>query len=45
MEVCIGYFGGNWVDEFKTVDTPMDPNSKLLPNQGEPISDLEQYRR
>ena len=27
------------------VDTPMDPNTKLLPNQGEPISDPEQYRR
>jgi len=29
----------------KSVDTPMNPNTKLLPNQGEPISDLEQYRR
>jgi len=29
----------------KSVDTPMDPNTKLLPNQGEPISDPEQYRR
>jgi len=29
----------------KSVDTPIDPNTKLLPNQGEPISDPEQYRR
>jgi len=29
----------------KYVDTPMDPNTKLLPNQGEPISDPEQYRK
>ena len=29
----------------KFVDTPMDSNTKLLPNQEEPISDLEQYRR
>ena len=29
----------------KFVDTPMDLNTKLLPNQGEPISDPEQYRR
>jgi len=29
----------------KSVDTPMDLNTKLLPNQGKPISDPEQYRR
>jgi len=29
----------------KFFDTPMDPNTKLLPNQGEPMSDPEQYRR
>ena len=29
----------------KFVDTPMDLNTKLLPNQGEPISNPEQYRR
>ena len=29
----------------KFVDTPMDPNVKLLPNQGEPLSDPEKYRR
>ena len=29
----------------KSVDTPMDPNVKLLPNQGEPLSDPEKYRR
>jgi len=29
----------------KSVDTPMDPNIKLLPNQGEPLSDLEKYRK
>jgi len=29
----------------KSVDTPMDPNTKLLPYQGKPMSDPEQYRR
>jgi len=29
----------------KSVDTPMDPNTKLLQNQGGPISHPEQYRR
>jgi len=29
----------------KSVDTLMDPNVKLLPNQGEPLSDAEMYRR
>ena len=29
----------------KHVDTPMDPNAKLLPSQGEPLSDPEKYRR
>ena len=29
----------------KTVGNPMDPNVKLLPNQGEPLSDPERYRR
>ncbi|KAK2396286.1 hypothetical protein QL285_057944 [Trifolium repens] len=29
----------------KPVDTPMDPNVKLLPNQGEPYSDPGRYRR
>ena len=29
----------------KSVDTPMDPNVKLLPNQGERLSNLEKYRR
>jgi len=29
----------------KFVDTPMDPNVKLLPNQGESCSDPEKYRR
>ena len=27
------------------VDTPMDPNIKLLPNQGEPLLDPEKYKR
>jgi len=26
-------------------DTPMDPNIKLLPSQGEPLKDPERYRR
>lgn len=29
----------------KPADTPMDPNVKLLPNQGEPYSDPGRYRR
>jgi len=29
----------------KSIDTPMDPNAKLLPSQGEPLSDPEKYRR
>ncbi|PNX68207.1 putative copia-type protein, partial [Trifolium pratense] len=29
----------------KPVDTPMDPNVKLLPNQGEPLSDSRRYKR
>jgi len=29
----------------KFVDTPMDSNTKLLPNQGEPFLDPEKYRR
>ena len=29
----------------KPVDTPMDPNAKLMPAQGEPLSDPGKYRR
>ncbi|RVW26535.1 Retrovirus-related Pol polyprotein from transposon RE1 [Vitis vinifera] len=29
----------------KLVDTPMDPNVKLIPGQGEPLGDLGRYRR
>jgi len=29
----------------KSVETPMDPNVKLLPSQGESLSDPEKYRR
>lgn len=29
----------------KPVDTPMDPNVKFLPNQGEPYTDPGRYRR
>jgi len=29
----------------KFVDTPMDPNAKLLPSQGKPLSNPEKYRR
>ena len=29
----------------KPVDTPMDPNVKLVPGQGEPLRDLGSYRR
>ena len=27
----------------KSVDTPMDPNVKLVPNQGEPLRDPGKY--
>ena len=29
----------------KPVDTPMDPNGKLVPRKGEPLRDSERYRR
>jgi len=29
----------------KSIETPMDPNVKLLPSQGEPLSDPKKYRR
>ena len=29
----------------KPIDTPMDPNVKLVPGQGEPLEDLGRYRR
>ena len=29
----------------KPVDTPMDPNVKLVPRQGEPLGDPGRYRR
>jgi len=29
----------------KSIDILMDPNVKLLPNQGDPLSDLEKYMR
>ena len=29
----------------KPVDTPMDPNVKLVPGQGESLGDLRRYRR
>ncbi|PHU11735.1 Pre-mRNA-processing protein 40B [Capsicum chinense] len=29
----------------RPIDTPLDPNAKLLPGQGEPLSDPERYRR
>ena len=31
--------------ECKPVDTPMNPNVKLVPGQGEPLRDLGRYRR
>ena len=29
----------------KPVDSPMDPNVKLVPGQGEPLEDLGRYRK
>ena len=31
--------------ECRPIDSPMDPNSKLLPGQGEPLADPGRYRR
>ena len=31
--------------DYKLVDTPMDPNVKLIPGQGEPLGDPGRYRR
>ena len=31
--------------DYKPVDTPMDPNVKLVPGQGESLGDLGRYRR
>ena len=31
--------------DYKPVDTPMDPNVKLVPGQGESLGDLRRYRR
>ena len=31
--------------ECKPIDTPMDPNVKLVPRQGEPLRDPRRYRR
>ena len=33
------------MSDCRPIDSPMDPNQKLLPNQGEPYSDPERYRR
>ena len=29
--------------DYKSIDTPMDPNVKLVPGQGEPLRDPERY--
>ena len=29
----------------RPIDTPMDPNVKLLPGQGEPLNNAKRYRR
>ena len=31
--------------DYKPINTPMDPNVKLVPGQGEPLRDSERYRR
>ena len=31
--------------DYKPVDTPMDPNVKLVPNQGESLQDPGTYQR
>ena len=31
--------------DYKPVDTPMDPNVKLVPSQGEPLRDEGRYQR
>ena len=31
--------------DYKPIDTPMNPNVKLIPSQGEPLQDLKRYRQ
>ena len=35
----------NGMLDYKPVDTPMDPNVKLVPGQEEPLQDPRRYRR
>ena len=35
----------NGMLDYKPLDTPMDPNVKLVPGQGEPLRDPGRYRR
>ncbi|RVW93434.1 Retrovirus-related Pol polyprotein from transposon TNT 1-94 [Vitis vinifera] len=44
-EVCFRHPGRNRMLDCKPVDTPMDPNVKLVPGQEEPLGDPGRYRR
>ena len=44
-QVCLDILEETGMMECRPIDTPMDPNVKLLPGQGEPRSNPERYRR
>ncbi|RVW38069.1 Retrovirus-related Pol polyprotein from transposon RE2 [Vitis vinifera] len=44
-EVCLDILEETNMLDCKPVDTPMDPNVKLIPRQGEPLGDPGRYRR
>ncbi|RVW52614.1 Retrovirus-related Pol polyprotein from transposon TNT 1-94 [Vitis vinifera] len=44
-EVCLDILEETGMLDCKPVDTPMDPNVKLVPGQGEPLGDPGRYRR
>ncbi|KAL6332014.1 hypothetical protein AAG906_020371 [Vitis piasezkii] len=45
LEVCFRHLEETGMLDQKPVDTPMDPNVKLVPGQGEPLGDPGRYRR
>ncbi|RVW49248.1 Retrovirus-related Pol polyprotein from transposon RE2 [Vitis vinifera] len=45
MKYVLGILEETGMLDCKPVDTPMDPNVKLIPGQGEPLEDPGRYRR
>lgn len=43
-EVCLDVLIETGISERKLVDSPMDSNSKLLPNQGELLDNPKGYK-